>query len=161
MTEVELRSNRAPWMALLMALAAVGLTVGFFYEVPGKSLLVWLTLLLALGAVGWGAVGIKRAFTRPRVYGGRITAAILGIASLLVCAILVFLWFHTRALPASAGAPQVGQKAPDFTLDDTKGAKVSLAQLLETPPGGGGENASTGSAGAPKAVLLVFYRGYW
>jgi hypothetical protein len=118
-------------------------------------------LLLALGAVAWGAIGIKRAFARPRVYGGRITAPIFGVVSLLVCGLLVFLWFHTRALPASAGAPQIGQKAPDFTLDDTKGAKISLAQLLGTASSGGVENVSTGSAAAPKAVLLVFYRGYW
>ena len=160
MTETELRSNRAPWMAFLLAVAAMGLTVGFFYEVPGKRILVWLTLLLALGALAWGAIGIKRAFARPRVYGGRITAPIFGIVSLLVCGLLVFLWFHTRALPASSGAPQVGQKALDFTLDDTRGAKISLAQLLGTAPGRV-EDVSTGSAAAPKAVLLVFYRGYW
>src|SRR5262249_32714020 len=130
MTEaVELRSNRAPWMAFLLALAAMGLTVGFFFDVPGKRTLVWLTLALAVAAVVWAAIGIKRAFGRPRVYGGKVAAPIVGVISLLVCGLLVFLWFHTRALPPSAGAPQVGQKAPDFTLNDSQGGKVSLGQL--------------------------------
>ena len=51
----------------------------------------------------------------------------------------------------TAGVPQVGQKTPDFTLANTNGQQISLAQLLSTPVG----NAH------PKAVLLVFYRGYW
>jgi hypothetical protein len=70
----------------------------------------------------------------------------------------------------------VGQKVPDFTLADSNGNKVSLGQLLgkadssisasATPASA---NNSTGQAipagmspaTPPKAVLLVFYRGYW
>jgi hypothetical protein len=148
-------------MAFLLALAAMGLTVGFFFEVPGKRLLVWLTLLLALGGLIWGAIGIKRAFSRPRVYGGRITAPIFGVIALLVCGLLGFLFFHTRSLPASTGAPQIGQKAPEFTLTDTHGNQVSLGQMLGGGASPGAANVSAGSAGTPKAVLLVFYRGYW
>jgi len=82
------------------------------------------------------------------------------------------LFFHARAVPASAGAPHVGQTAPDFTLTDTAGKAVSLAQLLGPATGGataadpiinGVTNGITNGAtnGAAKAVLLVFYRGYW
>jgi len=52
-----------------------------------------------------------------------------------------------------AETPIVGQKAPDFTLQDTSGHPVTLAQLLSSPV--------PGSAEPPKAVLLIFYRGYW
>ena len=40
--------------------------------------------------------------------------------------------------------PKPGNKAPDFTLEDTAGKKVSLSGLLEKGP-----------------VVLGFYRGRW
>ena len=52
------------------------------------------------------------------------------------------------ALPASTGAPEVGQMAPDFRLPDSNGAVVSLSELRAASRGG-------------SWVLLVFYRGYW
>jgi peroxiredoxin len=54
-------------------------------------------------------------------------------------------------LPASTAAPQVGQKAPQFTLIDSNDRPVTLAQLLTEPI----------NNQPPKAVLLIFYRGYW
>lgn len=55
-----------------------------------------------------------------------------------------------QQLPASEGAPRVGEKAPDFRLPDANGSPVSLHDLL------------TGQEGAEANwVLLVFYRGYW
>jgi len=54
-------------------------------------------------------------------------------------------------LPRSPGAPQVGQKAPDFTLTDSNNKPVTLAQLLTEPI----------DDKPPKGVLLTFYRGYW
>jgi hypothetical protein len=74
------------------------------------------------------------------------------VVTLLACALSIFGFFSARKLPASAGAPQVGQKAPDFTLTDTTGKQVSLSQILAEPMPNGA---------APKAALLVFYRGYW
>ena len=55
---------------------------------------------------------------------------------------------HARHLPASAHAPQVGERAPDFTLPDESGALISLAALLSPTPVSG--------APASKGVLLVF-----
>ena len=53
-----------------------------------------------------------------------------------------------RPLPASAGAPDVGKKAPDFRLEEVGGKPVSLSEILSAGPKG-------------SWVLLVFYRGYW
>ena len=39
---------------------------------------------------------------------------------------------------------QVGETAPDFTLEDQNGNKVSLSEARSKSP-----------------VVLVFYRGYW
>ncbi|HZE25074.1 MAG TPA: hypothetical protein VE054_13850 [Blattabacteriaceae bacterium] len=74
-------------------------------------------------------------------------------------------------MPSSAAAPQVGQKVPDFTLADTSGNKVSLDQLLGKADASVSASANTATGQAipvglstatpTKAVLLVFYRGYW
>jgi peroxiredoxin len=48
------------------------------------------------------------------------------------------------AVDYAARAPKVGDKAPDFTLNDQLGREVSLAGELEQGP-----------------VVLIFYRGEW
>jgi hypothetical protein len=116
------------------------------------QVLSWLSVAFPALALVCFAVGLKRAFTMRQVYRGRILGSILGAVSLLLLAGSVFLFIHARDVPGSSGAPKVGQKAPDFTLTDSSGNHVSLSQLLA---------ASPGSTAAPKAVLLVFYRGYW
>ena len=66
--------------------------------------------------------------------------------------LFIFVVFiESRNLPPAHGAPQVGQKAPEFTLNDSDNKPVTLAELTSTPINGK----------APKGVLLVFYRGYW
>jgi hypothetical protein len=152
---VERRSNLAPWAALLLVVGAVALNMGLLFGLPGGPALLWLGLLLALAALAWSAVGVKRAFGQPQMYRGKISSAVFAFLAIAVCALLTFGWFQARALPRAGEAPQVGQKAPEFTLADTQGNKVSLAQLL-----GHGDAGATRAA-APKAVLLIFYRGYW
>src|SRR5262245_29555604 len=164
---IDRRRNWAPWLALLLALAAVLSNAGFFVSMPGQGALVWLGLALAIAGLVYAVVGVARAFRQPQVYGGKVSSSILGVMSLLLCAFVGFAFATARALPASTGAPHVGQKVPDFTLADTTGAKVSLEQLLGKAPGAvmnasaNPNSASTGSATPPKAVLLVFYRGWW
>ncbi|MDA2913351.1 peroxiredoxin family protein [Acidobacteriia bacterium AH_259_A11_L15] len=57
--------------------------------------------------------------------------------------------------PAKQG-PQVGEKAPDFSLPDQYGAPTRLSDLLAAPAAG-----QPGEAKPGRWVLLVFYRGYW
>jgi hypothetical protein len=163
--------NWAPWIALLLALAALLSNAGFFLGLPGQRALPWLSVALAIAALVCAAVGIMRAFRRSQVYRGKISSPILGVLSLLICGLVAVAAVTSRALPAAAGAPQVGQKVPDFTLADTSGNKVSLGQLLgkaDTSASASANNAagqatpvSMSTATPPKAVLLVFYRGYW
>ena len=57
-------------------------------------------------------------------------------------------------LPASKGAPKIGEKMPEFTLPDTHNKPVKLSELLA--PAAGEKGAKAGPW-----VLLIFYRGYW
>jgi hypothetical protein len=99
-------------------------------------------------------VGLRRAFGQPQQYRGRIAGAILGAVSVLTVALFCFVVFYqTRQLPASTGAPKIGDRAPEFVLPDTRNQPVSLSSLLSTP--------LVDSQTPPKGVVLVFYRGYW
>jgi hypothetical protein len=110
-----------------------------------------LLLLLFLLAAVLLFIGLRRAFASDR-RRSKILGAIVTTLGVVVIAFFLFAFFvGGRQLPASAGAPQVGQRAPDFTLSDADGKTVSLNELLSTPINGT----------APKGVLLVFYRGYW
>jgi hypothetical protein len=164
--------NRAPRLGLLLALAAMLSNAGFFLGLPGQRALAWLGVVLAIAAAVCAVTGLMRAFRQPQVYGGKVSSSILGVVALLLCAFTAFISIHARDLPAATSAPQVGQQVPDFTLADTSGNKVSLGQLLGNADASAlSHSATAGSltsganpnaaAPPPKAVLLVFYRGYW
>jgi hypothetical protein len=112
----------------------------------------WISVLLSLIGFVVVLLGLWRAFGQSSVYKGKLSGSIATALSVLFLVGSIFFFWSARHIPAeSAAAPQVGQRVPDFTLPDSAGHSVSLTQLL------------SGSAGKepPKAVLLVFYRGYW
>ncbi len=163
----ERKKNWAPWLALLFVLAVIAVNLMVFAGMPGQRLVPWLSFLFGFAGLVWGVVGVWRAFGKSHLYGGKITGCIFGGLALLLFAMVAIGQFHARDLPASSGAPKAGQKAPDFTLSDSNGNKVSLGQMLNPAQSAGivgseGDKANAaGNTRAPKAVLLIFYRGYW
>lgn len=163
----ERRRNWAPWLAFLFVLAVISVNVVVFMGMPVPGLVPWLSMAFGFCALVCAVIGVRRAFAQSHLYGGKISGCIFGILALLMFGTVVFGQFNARNLPASTGAPKVGQKAPDFALSDSNGNTVSLEQLLATPQKGGttlnvaNANSATTSGSAPKAVLLIFYRGYW
>jgi hypothetical protein len=151
-TNIRRRNSALLWGAVLTFLGLLGNVLSS--QVPVGTWFLWLALLIGAAGVVLLLTGFARAFMQPQIFRGKVVGSILTVVSVLVFALSVFGMFAARALPASAGAPKVGHKAPDFTLTDTGGQNVSLAQLLASP-------IDTASGKAPKAVLLVFYRGYW
>jgi hypothetical protein len=117
----------------------------------------WASVALFVLA-GWLLVtGLMRALKQSQSYRGKIAGPMLTLSSVLVAGVFVLLSYAvSKSFPAAYNAPKVGQKAPHFTLSDSTGKTISLAQLLAEPIA----NAS-GVAQPPKGVLLVFYRGYW
>jgi Zn-dependent protease with chaperone function len=145
------RTNSALWLGLSLFLLAILSNFLYFVHLPA-AVLPWFNLVLPILALLFLLIGVVRAFRQPQLYRGKILGTSLTILAAMLAAASVAFFIGARHIPASAGAPQVGQRAPDFTLPDSTGRPVTLAQLFSPVPG---------ASQPPKAVLLVFYRGYW
>jgi hypothetical protein len=147
------RTNSSLWYGLLIT--CLGVATQFFYFLrPPRSIshvLPWINLLLPVIGVIFLLIGLGRAFSRSGVYGGKIWASGLTVIALLLLGGNIVLFRETRSVPKPTDAPQVGQRLPEFTLFDSSGQPTSLSQLF----------AADANGSQPKAVLLVFYRGYW
>jgi len=112
----------------------------------------WANLVLFAIAFVLLFFGLRRAFKPDKRIISKIFSSLAATFGVLLLAALLFVIYVMGAwLPASAGAPQVGQKAPEFTLTDPNDKSVTLAQLLTEPI----------NNKPPRGVLLIFYRGYW
>jgi hypothetical protein len=148
------RFNWPLWVGFLLTLATFLSYFAVFIWFPVTRDFPWANLVLFLIAGVLLFKGVRRGFApdRPHPTRSKIVTSIVGLLGVFVIAVFVFtIFIAARWLPASTGAPHVGQRAPEFTLTDTSGRQVSLNELLTSPLNGN----------APKGVLLVFYRGYW
>lgn len=147
--------NFLPLIGLLVSGFALVSYPLLFSRYPATRDLPWVNWLLFALGLGLVGAGIVRAYRSPERWRGKVLGPILGVLSLAVLGLFLFMtMIYARQLPASAGAPKVGEKAPDFTLPDSQGRPVRLYSLLGSPSGVGGQ--SPGSW-----VILIFYRGYW
>ena len=141
----------APWLGLLLTVLGASSNGLPFIGFPAGPV-PWISLLLSLIGLVVVLLGLWRAFGQSTVYKGKLSGSIAAAFSLLFLGGAIVFFWSARHIPAeSSAAPQVGQRVPVFTLPDSDGHSVSLTQLF------------SGSAGKepPKALLLVFYRGYW
>ncbi|HYS78160.1 MAG TPA: hypothetical protein VEO94_04935 [Candidatus Dormibacteraeota bacterium] len=147
------RWNLPVWLGFLIVLAAAFTYAPVFSRFPVTRDVPWANLLMFGGGLVLIARGLRRAFREPQLYRGKVSGSILmGLGVGLLAFFSFGLFYRARQLPASSGAPKVGQRAPDFTLPDKDGNPVTLSKLLDA--GAGGVDRVNG-------VLLVFYRGYW
>jgi len=148
------RINWPLWMGFLLVFVSAFSFPTIFVWFPVTRDFPWVNLLLFLVAAVFLWQGIRRGFAREQAHPTRskVFASIVGTLSVAIIGLFLFSFFVlARWLPPSKGAPQVGQKVPEFSLPDASGKQVSLNELLSTPVNGQ----------APKGVLLIFYRGYW
>jgi len=140
------------WAGFLVSVFAFLSYPFIFVNWPVTRDIPWANFALFVIAAALLFVGVRKAFKPDRRLISKIATSVLTTLSLLFLGFFVFVVFiAARWLPASVGAPQVGQKAPDFTLSDTSNKPTSLADLLTQPINGK----------SPRGVLLIFYRGYW
>ena len=133
------------WVGFFVALGGL-FSYEFFVRFPITRDFPWANLLL----FGIGAAllifGLFRAFGRPQLYRGKIFGPVLAAIGLFFFAFFSYeIFYVVRQVPLSAHAPRLGEQAPDFLLLDQNAMPVGLGDLL------------SGS----KAVVLIFYRGFW
>lgn len=146
------RPNAPLWLGFLIVLFAFLSYIPIFAKYPVTRDMPWANFLIFAFGLLLLFVGLRRAFSQPTLYRGKIAGPILTTISVAALVFFCFTIFSLgKHLPPSAQAPKVGQKAPDFALADATGKTVSLASLLSTPP----------ASQPTKGVLLIFYRGYW
>jgi hypothetical protein len=138
--ETARRWNWSLWAGFLLSIVALVSYPTIFIRWPVTRDFPWVNLLLFLVAMVLLVMGVVRA---PRKTLATIVAVLgAGLFAFSLFGVLVL----GKQVPASLGAPKVGQKASDFTLLDSNRRSVSLSQLL---------------ASSPRGALLIFYRGYW
>jgi hypothetical protein len=153
--------NGAIWTGVLLVLVGVLSYPLFFIRIPALRDFPWVNLpLIALGFVLL-VVGVARAFRQPDLYRGKVLGSVVSALVVALAALFCYGIFigARHVLPASPGAPQVGQTAPDFTLPDSKNNTVNLTQILNSPFTAHGAIGS--GADSTAGAVLIFYRGYW
>ena len=152
MSRVMKNFNWQLWAGFVLTLFSFLSYPFLFIDYPILRDFPWLNLILFALALVLLILGVRRAFRPDRKSISKISAVAVASLGVLIIAFFVFIAFiEARRLPASAGAPQVGQKAPDFSVTDINSKPVALADLLTHPV----------NNNPPKGVLLIFYRGYW
>jgi len=140
------RWNWPIWAGFATALLAALSYIPVFVQFPVTRDFPWVNLLLFVAAGYLLGVGLYRAFVTPAQYRGKISGSVLSALSLALFGIFCFgVFYAARNLPSPGNALTIGQRAPDFSLAGVDGKAVTLSQLLE----------------GKRAVLLIFYRGYW
>ncbi|HYV23695.1 MAG TPA: hypothetical protein VE969_00555 [Pyrinomonadaceae bacterium] len=149
------------WLGLLLSFFAFFSYPFIFVNWATTRDFPWANFIIFALADVFIVIGVKRAFAPERRILSKILGGVGALLSGLVLVGFIFVAFvASRQLPPSANAPQVGQKAPAFTLTDTNNKQMSLSDLLTQPiPSDRAEMVS--SARPPKGLLLIFYRGYW
>ena len=146
------RINWQIWTGFILSLIA-----GFSYSLvfirwPITREFPWANLILFAMAIIFLVLGLRRAFKPGKGIAAKIFSSLALAFGVLNLALLLFVIFVMGTwLPKSTAAPQVGNKAPEFTLTDSNDKPVTLAHLLTEPV----------NNKPPKGVLLIFYRGYW
>ena len=140
------------WIGFVLSLVAAISYPLLFVRWPLTRESPWANLILFAIALVLLFLGLRRAFKPDKTIVSKIFGSLAAVVGVTLLAALLFMFYVMGSwLPASAGAPHVGQKAPAFTLADPNDKPVTLAQLLTEPV----------NNKPPKGVLLIFYRGYW
>jgi len=143
------RWNIRLWLGFIIIFIGAASYIPLFAQFPITRDFPWANLLLFAAGGFLLVAGLVRAFRSPEFYRGKVFGPILSVLGCAVIGLFCYgLLYKARQLPASAGAPRSGQKAPEFSVADQNGNQVALEKLLSGSP-------------KPNALLLIFYRGHW
>src|SRR5271157_1697128 len=96
------------WAGFMLSPVALGSYPLFFAQFPVTRDVPWVNFLLFGAAAMFLATGLHRAFSPHSLYRGKVAGPILAVASMVLMGFFLFLvFFESKNLPASHGAPQV------------------------------------------------------
>jgi hypothetical protein len=134
------------WAGFAIVIVALVSYIPIFTLFPVTRDIPWANYLLFLLGGGLLVVGVRRAFRDPEHYRGKISGSILAVLSVLLLGFFVgSILYFAKQIPSAELALRPGQPAPPFVLQDITGKQVASSELLR----------------GHRAVVLVFYRGYW
>lgn len=132
------------WVGFVVAVGGL-FSYEYFVRFPITRDFPWANLLLFGIGAALLLVGLFRAFGRPQVYRGKVFGSILSFVAFSLFTFFSYEIFYVlRQVPRSAQAPEVGERARDFSLPDQSGTRIALTDLL-----------------SPNGAVLIFYRGHW
>ena len=138
--------NLPIWIGFTIVVIALASYIPVFTQFAVTRDFPWANYLLLLLGGGTLAVGLRRAYRDPQRYRGKISGTILGAVAVLLAGFFVFFIVYLgKQIPSAESALHTGQRAPAFTLRNADGKQVALSDL----------------ANNQRAVVLIFYRGYW
>ena len=138
--------NLPIWIGFVIVVIALASYIPVFTPFAATRDFPWANYLLFLAGGGVLAVGLRRAYRDPRHYRGKISGTILGAVAVLLAGFFVFFIVYLgKQIPSAESALHTGQRAPAFTLQNADGMQVALSDLTSHH----------------RAVVLIFYRGYW
>jgi hypothetical protein len=138
--------NISIWAGFAIVLVALVSYIPLFAVFPVTRDVPWANYLLFAAGGGLLALGLRRAFRDPTHYRGKVSGSILGGLSVLLCAFFVVsVLYFSKQMPSAESALRAGQSAPSFTLRNVAGKEVASSDLLKSH----------------RAIVMVFYRGYW
>jgi hypothetical protein len=134
------------WAGFVIVIVALVSYIPIFAVFPVTRDVPWANYLLFLLGGGLLGVGVRRALRDPEQYRGKISGSILAVLSVLLLGFFVVgTVYLTKQIPSAERALRPGQPAPPFVLQDIAGKQLASSELLKSH----------------RAVVLVFYRGYW
>jgi hypothetical protein len=134
------------WIGFVVAVLAAVSYIPVFALFPITRDFPWVNLLLFLVAGILLVIGMYRAYAQPDRYRGKVSGAAFSVLSLFLFGLFCFgVFYEARRIPSGETALRAGQPAPDFQLAGIDSKPVTLSHVRQDR----------------KAVLLIFYRGYW
>jgi len=138
--------NLPIWIGFVIVVIALASYIPVFTKFAVTRDFPWANYLLFLAGGVVLAWGLRRAYRDPQRYRGKISGTILGVlAVVLAGSFVVFTVYLSKQIPSAESALHTGQRAPAFRLQNADGKQVTFADL----------------ANNQRAVVLIFYRGYW
>ena len=155
--------NWAVWAGVVLVVAGILSYPLYCVRFPALRDFPWVNLPLIVFGLALLAVGLVRAFRQPELHRGKIFGTVLAILSLALSGVFLYGIFigARHILPASHGAPRVGQVAPNFTLPDSRNSPLNLTDVLTSAFAPNGAIGTGTAAERTAGVVLIFYRGYW